>query len=72
MMSFAKQGSCYEISGFRRNVGEVLALLGELHGVDWQLFTDVSGERICSILKCQAVREELLLTQESSSARLIL
>jgi len=43
-----------------------------LHGVDWQLFADVSGEHICFILKGQAVREELLLTQESSSARLIL
>lgn len=71
-ISFVRQDSYYEISDFRRGVGEVLALLGKLQGVDWELFTDVSGERMCPIFQDRAVQEELLLTQETSSPRLIL
>ena len=33
---------------------------GMLRSVDWQLVTDVSGQRICPILKGQAVQEGCL------------
>jgi len=39
-------------------VPEIFHSFGILRGVGWLVVTDVSGQHVSSIFKCQAVREE--------------